>query len=530
MSNNIVKHGQLQEIAQDLWNKAKKRDIEAITYEASTKKIKATNSQTPALALEAQLTNLVAIDERAKFQQDVSVDKAGSVNNLHIGTLNGTANRDRFSGCRSMTSKSFVDGYVNHLLVVLDDALNVNDPTNWKVWAIKKGATRNADVVFKAYHTSALISSTVQQCTIQNQTVKCAKITIDEEFRDEVYFIVQCDGKPVRVMTNTPPEHAQDIVNLSKAPSNTPNSTIDWNQFNANQNMVAICLVGRESISSLAEKLKSTQADGSNYVLKTDTTDTGGETQHANKVVKLGADGKINSNMIPEIAINRVLQATNKGNALQLIGEGKDRLQVGDVVVLQDTSKIYIYKGRPDSTDRNDFDRDFLEISMGNGTVKSVNTILPEANGNVTVNADNINLSSTDTTKVKTELDKKISTITLHNDKKHLTITKATGTTPEQLDLTNAFAADNISYTGTIGGAAKTNVKEAIDALNEEAKKGVKKIHNGTPDAQGNINVAVNQAGTTGITMTFGTTGGTPVQIATYMTTDEVNQIKALFV
>ena len=424
MSNNIVKHDQLKDIAGDLWTKAKKRDIERFEYDSGTKTIKGKNSTDATLSINVELTDLVSINDRAKFKQDVSVDSAASINNLHIGTLNGAHNRDRFSGCRSMTSKSFVDGYVNHLLVVLDDALNVNDPTNWKVWAIKKGATRNADVVFKAYHTNALIPSTVQQYTIQNQTVKCAKITIDEEFRDEVYFIVQCNGQPVRVMTNLPPEHAGDVVNLSKAPGNTPNSTIDWNQYNADQNMVALCLVGRESITSLAEKLRKTQADG---------------------------------------------------------------------------------------------------------IVTKVNNIAPGADGNVTVTAEHIKTAASSTTNVKQELDKKISNITLKTgDNKKLTVTKADGQNSD-VDLTEAFKSENISYTGTIGGTAKNNVKEAIDALNEEAKKGVKKINNGTPDDQGNIAVTVNQTGTTGITMSFGANGDAPVIVATYMTPDEVNQIKGLF-
>lgn len=426
MSNNIVKQEQLHEIAGDLWTKAKKRDIERFEYDSGTKTLKGKNSTDATLSINVELTDLVSINDRAKFKQDVSVDSAASINNLHIGTLNGAHNRDRFSGCRSMTSKSFVDGYVNHLLVVLDDALNVNDPTNWKVWAIKKGATRNADVVFKAYHTNALIPSTVQQYTIQNQTVKCAKITIDEEFRDEVYFIVQCNGQPVRVMTNLPPEHAGDVVNLSKAPGNTPNSTIDWDQYNADQNMVALCLVGRESITSLAEKLRKTQADG---------------------------------------------------------------------------------------------------------IVTKVNNIAPSADGNVVVNADNIKYNAdTNAKTVKAVLDEKVSNITLKaNDKKKLEITKATGVTTD-VDLTEAFKANNVTYGKQIAGANKATVEDAIDALVAENGKSVKTIKNGRPDAQGNIDVTVAEGGATGITMTFGATGGTPVTVATYMTTDEVNQIKALFV
>lgn len=423
MSNNIVKQEQLHEIAGDLWTKAKKRDIAAISYEASTKKIKATNSQTPALELEAELTNLVSIDERAKFKQDVSVDKAGSTNNLHIGTLNGAANLNRYSGCRGTTSKSFVDGYVSHLLVLVDTDLNVNEQTSWKVWAIKKGATKNDDVVLKAYHTSGDVQATVEECTMNNITAKCAKIIINEEFPDEVYFIVQCVGKKVRVITNIPAGHTNDVVNLSKAPPTTQNSPIEWNGYNAPDNMLALCLVGRESISSLAEKLRKTQADG---------------------------------------------------------------------------------------------------------IVTKVNNIAPGTDGNVVVNADNIKYNAdTNAKTVKAVLDEKVSNIVLKaNDKKKLQITKADRQNSD-VDLTEAFKANNISYNKPIANTNRTTVEDAIDALNTEVNRAVKKVNNVAPDDQGNISVAAAQDGTR-ITMTFGT-GGTPVEIATYMTEQEVNQIKALF-
>ena len=35
MSNNIVKHGQLEDITRDLWTKAKARDIKSISYDKS---------------------------------------------------------------------------------------------------------------------------------------------------------------------------------------------------------------------------------------------------------------------------------------------------------------------------------------------------------------------------------------------------------------------------------------------------------------------------------------------------------------
>ena len=57
----------------------------------------------------------------------------------------------------------------------------------------------------------------------------------------------------------------------------------------------------------------------------------------------------------------------------------------------------------------------------------------------------------------------------------------------------------------------------------------VKKIHGGAPDSTGNISVSITESGESGITMTFGT-GGTDLKIVSYMTNEEVNEIKALFV
>lgn len=523
MSDHIVKHGQLEDIARDLWTKVKERDINSISYDKASKKIKATNGQTPALKLEAELTDLVSINDRAKFKQDVSVDDAKTVSNSNIGNVNGTvAAGSRTTGYRRLTSKLFTDGYVKLLRVYLPT--NTGNTINAHVWMIKKGASKAEDrfIEPKIYQALQVLSSGAK---------KYVDVTIERTFEEETFFVLRTQGgQQIQGIDNIKPEFAEDIINVNDSFNPTsPNANANWSTYDPRTNSVGhMELHGRTGIVDISKRLDEINTASGNYVLQSETTNTGGETQYANKVVKLGADGKINSNMIPEIAINRVLQATNKDNALQLIGEGKDRLQVGDVVVLQDTNKIYIYKGKPDDQTTNDFTRDFLEISMGNGAVKSVNTILPVANGNVTITAENINLSSTSATTVKAELDKKISNITLKTgNKKQLTVTKADGTTSD-VDLTSAFAADNISYTGIIGGVAKTNVKEAIDALNTEVNKGVKTIKDGRPNDQGNIDVTVAQGGATGITMTFGD-GGTAIEIATYMTTEEVNQIKALF-
>lgn len=418
MSNNIVKHDQLKDIAGDLWTKAKKRDIERFEYDLGTKTLKGKNSTDATLSINVELTDLVSINDRAKFKKDVSVNDAGTANNLYIGTLDGDQSQNRILGYRGLTSASFVDNYVSELIVYAKSDLAENTQTNWNVWAIKKSDTKEQDTVKAIFHKNNV---QVKSITINGRAEKCVRFAIDREFDEEVYFMVRCVSHQVKTClpSNT---HKPDVVNISEPPGDREGQTFSWTTNEPN-NTAIMHLVGRESISSLAEKLRKAQADG---------------------------------------------------------------------------------------------------------IVTKVNNIAPGADGNVTITAENVNMSSTDTTNVKVELDKKISDITLKNDKKKLEITKATGTTSE-LDLTNAFVADNISYSGSIGGVEKSNVKEAINALNEEAKKGVKKINNGTPDDQGNIAVTVNQTGTTGITMSFGANGDAPVIVATYMTQDEVNQIKGLF-
>ena len=419
MSNHIVKHGQLEDIAGDLWTKAKKRDITALEYEADTKTIKGKNPDNPSLAISAQLTDLVSINDRAKFKKDVSVDKAGTANNLHIGTLDGDQSQNRILGYRGLTSASFVDNYVSELIVYAKSDLAENTQTNWNVWAIKKSDTKEQDTVKATFHKNNV---QVKSITINGRAEKCVRFAIDREFDEEVYFMVRCVSHQVKTSlpSNT---HKPDVVNISEPPGDREGQTFSWTTNEPN-NTAIMHLVGRESISSLAEKLRKTQADG---------------------------------------------------------------------------------------------------------IVTKVNNIAPGADGNVTVTAEHIKTAASSTTNVKQELDKKISNITLKTgDNKKLTVTKADGQNSD-VDLTEAFKANNVAYNKQIAGTNKATVDDALDALNTEVNKGVKKINNGTPDNQGNINVVVNQGGTTGITMTFGSNGGRPVEIATYMTEQEVNEIKALF-
>ena len=522
MSDHIVKHEQLKEVAVDLWTKAKKRDIEALTYDPNTKTLKGTNSSNADLSVSTTLTDLVSINDRAKFTKDVSVNDAGNTNNLYIGEINGNTSNNRILGYRGLTNKVFVDGYVEKLVVYMSSDLAAGTQVPTKTWVIKKGATRADDRVVKALHTGNGTSLQVETFMDNGTERKCVQINVREEFSSEVYFMVKCPNHALQVCHNIKTQYRDDTINMSEEPSGTADSTINFATNNPS-NTAIMHIVGRESITSLAEKLRKTQADSSKYVLQSETTATGGAGS-ANMVARLDGQGKLDKEMLPAIAINDYFRANDFTHA-EL---SKLTFQNGDVVVVTKDTKTKRYLCVDKDNNTSNLTNAFVELNSKDGIITSVNGQTPGTDGNVTVTAENINMSSTDTTKVKAELDKKISNITLKTgDKKKLTVTKADNTTSD-VDLTSAFAADNISYSGTIGGAAKTNVKEAIDALNEEAKKGIKTIKNGRPGTDGNIDVTVAQGGATGITMTFGD-GGTAVEIATYMTTAEVNEIKSLF-
>lgn len=416
MSNNIVKHEQLRDIAGDLWTKAKKRDITTLEYDADTKTLKGKNSVDTVL-LNATLTDLVSINDRAEFKKDVSVDDAKTVSNSNIGSVNGpVAAGNRTTGYRGLTSKQFTDGYVKLLRIHLPPS--ASGTINAHVWMIKKGALKTED--------KFLEKTTKIATVLTSGTNKYIDVEIERKFEEETFFVLRTEGsQQIQGINNIKPEFINDIINVNDSfnPSSTTEN-INWNGFAPRTDLVGhMELHGRTGIVDISKRLEEINLASGNYVLQSDTTATGGTGQQG-KVVKLGADGKLHTNMLPELAINRVLTANNKSAALSMRGPNKEQLQLGDVVIItEEQNKVYMCKN--DATDAT-FNDAFIELSLGDGTIK------------------------------------------------------------------------------TVAG--------------------------GSPNAQGNIQVTVAEEGTEGIKVTFGSSGGTPVKIATYMTQAEVDEIKGSFI
>lgn len=362
--SNLINKTRLQKFAEGFWDKVKRRYDDAFVnaeLTAAEKKIKFTKKKGGA-TVDVDLTDYARLQDRNKFKQDVSVDKAGTANNLHIGTLDGNQSRNRILGYRGLTSASFVDNYVSELIVYAKSDLAENTQTNWHVWAIKKGATKEQDTVKATFHRNNV---QVQPITINGQAEKCVRFTINQEFSEEVYFMARCTSHEVK--TCLPSDiHKPDVVNMSAPPSNTVGETFPWTTNEPN-NTAIMHLVGRESISSLAEKLRNTQSDSSKYVLKTDTTATGGSNQYAGKVVKLDGQGKLSESMLPAIAINEFFSVTaDTWNETAL---NNITYQNGDVIFHTNTQKRYLCvdKTKPFANGR------FVELNSKDGVVQSVN-------------------------------------------------------------------------------------------------------------------------------------------------------------
>lgn len=447
--SHLVKQSQLKEILEHSWRQTKDRyDGAFVDAEIPTTDKQITFTKVNNTKKNVSLADYARLQDKNNFKQDVSADNVGIANNKYMGSAISFDSRDRSLGFRQLTTSAFVDGYVDHIKVYVDNTNNAATST-WKVWAITKGANgKESDRVGRViYPTKSLKVNTITENATEKKFVI---IPIKESFANETYFIVKCSTHKLEVTQSIKVEHQEDVVNLNNSqPPDEANSVINW-AANAKSNTAIMYLYGRESIGSLSEKIDAvksgqvlsvnTQRPDANgnitigisnipnlqeeldkKVPKTDLVATGGTAAEQNKVPKLDANGKLHTSFIPEIAITRVKTAANEEEAKRLIGEGEDHLQTGDVVVLENTKKAYMYKGNNTSN----FANDFLELTMGNGTVKSVS--------------------------------------------------------------------------------------------------------GGTPDANGNVVVGVVEGGATGITMSFGN-GGTPVTVATYMTAQEVTEIKNLFV
>lgn len=409
-SNNskLITQSGLSHFATKFWDKIKRRydDVlngASLSESASPDKKLTFTRVSGTNPLEINLQDYARLQDKNEFKQDVSADNVAILSNRHIGTSFGSDSKNRSLGFRQLTTNSFSDRYIDHIRVYISDTENTSTNSTWFVWAIKKGANgKEGDTVAKVIcNNQTFTVSTVNENSVEKKLVI---IPVEQSFEDDVYFIVRCVTHKLEVVSGIKNEYLKDVVNMNSGqPPMNQGDSIDWNAgINADGNTALMYLFGRESIGTLSLKLNKLNSDSDLYVKQEETTNTGGTAEKANKVVRLGDNGKLNENMLPSIAINEYFTVTEfTHRALQSL----EHFENGDVVVVTgsgaDRGKRFLCVNKKDNL--GNLVDGFVELNSKDGIVKSVNGKIGEVNLELEATANELKLkirSGNDTTSI----------------------------------------------------------------------------------------------------------------------------------
>lgn len=397
--SKLITQGGLNRFATKFWDKIKRRYDDALnganlSASASPDKKLTFTRVSGTSPLEINLQDYARLQDRNKFKQDVSVDDAGTKDNLSIGQRTNTVDPSQRSfGARNLSSGLFTDGYVSKLRVYLDSASRETQVAI-HVWAIKKGATKRDDMTAKA----KLIDGT--RITVDSgNNKKWIDIPINEAFTNDTYFIFRTGASVnVEAISNIAAANADHVINLGV---NTPPPTADQPLDLSDQRTditAHVEIFGRMGIVDLNKKIEKVSADSSLYVKQEEVSTT----TSPNKVVRLDNNGKLDKDMLPSIAINEYFTVTEfTHQALQ----GLEHFENGDVVVVTgngaDRGKRFLCVNKKDNL--GNLVDGFVELNSKDGIVKSVNGKIGEVNLELEATANELKLkirSGNDTTSI----------------------------------------------------------------------------------------------------------------------------------
>lgn len=355
-------------------------------------------------SLKERLSDMARTNEFNNFTSSNNFKKIffedGYLNTAILSTINNTRATEPSPGTNIYSATpSFrvsANTFVDKIIIGLGDNVEVGS----EVIGINIGTVGvdNNTVIehLMVQGTSIAIENTYREISCN----KIVSVPINRIFDKEVYFMVGAKG----MVWN----QAQ-FAGVTASGGNDGMPTVGTRLYPNNTNYVGKTLIIGQGLSIQEGFEKSI----SSYNTVNQATASGGNDK-VGKLVKVSDTGKLDESLIPAIALNEVIPATNKENALSMIGSGVGQINRGDIVTLSDGS-IHIYKGRPSGQTNNDFDRDFLSLSVGNGTVKKVNNVAPASDGNVTIVAENIKYYNGSTINMKAAIDGKVNTSDVSN-------------------------------------------------------------------------------------------------------------------
>ena len=192
--SNLVKQSQLSEVALELWRRIKNRYNGAFIdarYEEATQKLILTPVE--GAEVEVELTDLASKTLDNYFEGENLFDKLFITNNKpfegNANNYNGNAGGHKQAGRRDYTSHSNNnDGYVDHLVIRLQNGLSTTRKLQIKYWIIEKNANIAQDNIIKEV---AYQEYNVEEEQSLGATARIARVPVKMKFENPVYFIYQ---------------------------------------------------------------------------------------------------------------------------------------------------------------------------------------------------------------------------------------------------------------------------------------------------------------------------------------------------
>lgn len=405
--SNLVKQSQLSQVAVGLWEKVKERYqgvYENATYDETTKVMTLTKKD--GTTTEIALTDLASLSQNNSFNgENIFKDIFLGGESHQVGGEVYSGNRGGATGTKKFGRRDYDShvnngtGYVRSLLIGVTGK-TVGEEVTVNIWEVKKGTTKADDLpVLIANQLKLPIQDNASWVNNSaNGNSHYVEFRINKKYETPTYFIYQVDpSTQADRVTGVTLQNSEFIfigddveVTQTSIASSSVTDTMGIHALICGKvNLMDLVLSGGS-----VKTVNGQSADGQGNVVvgishidqlqqtldeKVNQSQIGNE---ANKIPLIESNGKLATSIIPDLAITSVQSVADQAAALALVTAGT--IQTGDVVILtQEKNKVYMHNG----TTTGNFGDQFIELSLGNGSVKNINGQVADSTGKVTLTA-----------------------------------------------------------------------------------------------------------------------------------------------
>lgn len=407
--SKIVKYTQFKNVVDALWNKIKINFITEVEYDSNNKKLKYTKN-----GVEQEITKIVT------EWQDLEHTTQSSIKNIF--DKNTQVEEDKIYSFNS-----------------------ISPDTNWKIIKIPCKAGDEFTIIKSANNDSSQIGIYDENKThlrridathTQENGKRVYRLTIPNDLQNASYFVNSMHNDTTNI--NEVMVFKENVVSNNIPTNYVPFS--DGATVFIDSSEVALSFDGtgtslssatiHSAIKELDGKVGNAGGGGTVTSVNNQNPDPQGNVtigiadiqglqgQLDGKIDKtqigttngmipqIGINNKLATSIMPDLAITSVTVVADKQGAMNLITNGT--IQVGDVVVIEsDNNSVHMYNGKTNKP----FEQSFIELSLGEGTIKVINNQRPDSTGSLTLNGTQINVNGQSNTTIQQEFDKCVKSV-----------------------------------------------------------------------------------------------------------------------